>query len=205
MSVLRLPLLFCLLLTLAACGSLHQRETIEFGGDQNAWKTHRAQLEPLDRWILQGKIGIRSPQESGSGTLFWLQRRAYYDIRLSGPLGRGATRIQGDRNSTTLEVAGRPTVSASSAEDLVAEKIGWHLPVDQLLWWVRGLPAPDSASRLQLDSQSRLGRLSQSGWTVEYSRYQQVDGLELPQRLQISGHDLLLTLVITDWKPGITE
>ena len=81
----------------------------------------------------------------------------------------------------------------------------FQTPVDQLLWWVRGLPAPDSASRLQLDSQSRLGRLSQSGWTVEYSRYQQVDGLELPQRLQISGHDLLLTLVITDWKPGITE
>lgn len=205
MSVLRLPLLLCLLLTLTACGSLHQRETIEFGGDQNAWKAHRAQLEPLDRWILQGKIGIRSPQESGSGTLFWLQQARYYDIRLSGPLGRGATRIQGDQNRTTLEVAGRPTVSASSAEDLVAQQIGWHLPVDQLLWWVRGLPAPDSASRLQLDSQSRLGRLSQSGWTVEYSRYQQVDGLELPQRLQISGHDLLLTLVITEWKPGIEE
>jgi len=156
--MLRLPLLFCLLLTLAACGSLHQRETIEFGGDQNAWKTHRAQLEPLDRWILQGKIGIRSPQESGSGTLFWLQRRAYYDIRLSGPLGRGATRIQGDRNSTTLEVAGRPTVSASSAEDLVAEQIGWHLPVDQLLWWVRGLPAPDSASRCSW--------IAKAGWAV---------------------------------------
>ncbi|WP_321350626.1 lipoprotein insertase outer membrane protein LolB [Halopseudomonas oceani] len=205
MPALRLPLLFCLLLTLTACGSLHQRETIEFGGDQTAWKNHRATLEPLDRWILQGKLGIRSPQESGSGTLFWLQRQRYFDIRLSGPLGRGATRIQGDRNQTTLEVAGHAPVSASSAEELVAQQIGWRLPVDHLLWWVRGLPAPNSTSRLQLDSHSRLGRLEQSGWTIEYSRYQQVGDLELPQRLQISGHDLLLTLVITEWKPGINE
>ena len=68
-----------------------------------------------------------------------------------------------------------------------------------------GLPAPDSPSNLQLDSSSRLGRLSQSGWTVEYSRYQEVDGVELPQRLQISGHDLILTLVVTEWKPGLSE
>ena len=88
---------------------------------------------------------------------------------------------------------------------MVEEQIGWRLPVDHLLWWVRGLPAPDSPSNLQLDSSSRLGRLSQSGWTVEYSRYQEVDGVELPQRLQISGHDLLLTLVVTEWKPGLSE
>ena len=154
---------------------------------------------------MQGKLGIRSPQESGSGTLFWLQRQQYYDIRLSGPLGRGATRIQGDRQQTTLEIAGRAPVTAESAEQLVEDQIGWRLPVDHLLWWVRGLPAPDSPSHLQLDSNSRLGRLSQSGWTVEYSRYQQVDGVELPQRLQISGHDLLLTLVVTEWKPGLSE
>ena len=205
MPLLHRILLACLLLTLTACSSLHQRETLELGGDEAAWKTHRSTVEPIDSWILQGKLGIRSPQESGSGTLFWLQRQQYYDIRLSGPLGRGATRIQGDRQQTTLEIAGRAPVTAESAEQLVEDQIGWRLPVDHLLWWVRGLPAPVSPSHLQLDSNSRLGRLSQSGWTVEYSRYQQVDGVELPQRLQISGHDLLLTLVVTEWKPGLSE
>ena len=205
MPLLHRTLLACLLLTLTACSSLHQRETLELGGDEAAWKTPRSAVEPIDSWILQGKLGIRSPQESGSGTLFWLQRQHYYDIRLSGPLGRGATRIQGDRQQTTLEIAGRAPVTADSAEQLVEEQIGWRLPVDHLLWWVRGLPAPDSPSNLQLDSSSRLGRLSQSGWTVEYSRYQEVDGVELPQRLQISGHDLLLTLVVTEWKPGLSE
>ncbi|MEH6493770.1 lipoprotein insertase outer membrane protein LolB [Halopseudomonas sp.] len=205
MSLLRTLPILLLTLTLGACSSLHQRETLELGGDPQAWKTHRQQVEPITSWELQGKLGVRAPGESGSGTLFWLQRNDYYDIRLSGPLGRGATRIQGDDQQTTLEVAGRQPISAESAEALLEQQIGWRLPVEHLLWWVRGLPAPNTASRLQLDTHSRLARLSQSGWTVEYSRYQQIGEVELPQRLQISGHDLLLTLVVTDWKPRLPE
>jgi outer membrane lipoprotein LolB len=51
---------------------------------------NKQQLTGLDGWQIDGKIGIRAPKDSGSGTLFWLQRQDYYDIRLSGPLGRGA-------------------------------------------------------------------------------------------------------------------
>ncbi len=96
-------------------------------------------------------------------------------------------------------------MSAASAEDLLEQQVGWRLPVEHLLWWVRGLPAPDSPSRLQLNPDSQLARLAQSGWTVEYSRYQQINGVSLPQRLQLSGYDMLLTLVITRWEPRTAE
>ena len=62
------------------------RESVEGPGNAAARKEHRSQVETLDGWQISGKIGIRAPQESGSGTLFWLQRREYFDIRLSGPL-----------------------------------------------------------------------------------------------------------------------
>ena len=108
MSFMRTLTVILLATTLAACSSLHQKETLELGGDPQAWKHHRQQVEPIRSWELQGKLGVRAPQESGSGTLFWLQRNDYYDIRLSGPMGRGATRIQGDDKQTTLEVATPP-------------------------------------------------------------------------------------------------
>ncbi|PRB80275.1 lipoprotein insertase outer membrane protein LolB [Pseudomonas sp. MYb185] len=205
MLSLRTLLLLVLALALSACSNLHQRETLEFGGDPAAWQAHRSAVTPLTDWTLQGKLGVRAPAESGSGTLFWLQQQDHYDIRLSGPLGRGATRIQGSDAGVTLEIAGQPPASASSAEALLEQQIGWRLPVEHLLWWVRGLPAPDSPSRLQLNPDSQLARLAQAGWTVEYSRYQLIDGLQLPQRLQLSGHDVLLTLVITRWEPRTTE
>lgn len=202
---LRITGILALMLVLTACGNLHKRETLEFGGDPAAWQGHRQSVEPIQSWTLQGKLGMRSAQESGSGTLFWLQQNDQYDIRLSGPLGRGATRITGDQQGITLEIAGQETLQAASAEELLEEQIGWRLPVNHLLWWVRGLPAPDTPSRLQLDTESRLARLAQSNWTVEYSRYQDVDGVQLPQRMQLSGYNVLLTLVVTRWEPELTE
>ncbi|WP_373187341.1 lipoprotein insertase outer membrane protein LolB [Halopseudomonas sp.] len=199
MYLLRPTLLIVLAGILSACTSLHQRETLDFGGDTAAWQAHRSAVQPVRSWTLQGKIGVRAPEESGSGTLTWIQQQGDYDIRISGPLGRGATRLQGNEQGVILDMAGQPTLRAASAEELLEQQTGWRLPVEHLLWWVRGLPAPDSASRLQLDPQSRLARLSQAGWTVEYSRYQDVDGLQLPQRLQLSANDILVTLVLTQW------
>ena len=65
----------------------------------------------------------------------------------------------------------------------------------------RGLPAPDSRSRLTLDGDSHLARLEQDGWQVEYQRYAQQNGYALPERLKLYGQDLEVTLVIKDWQP----
>lgn len=197
----KFPTLFALSVLISACGNLHQREALDFGGDPAAWQAHRQSVQPITHWTLQGKLGLRSARESGSGTLYWRQELDTYDIRLSGPLGRGATRLSGDSGGVLLEIAGQPPVSASSTEQLLEEQIGWRLPVEHLLWWVRGLPSPGSPSRLQLDTDSRLARLTQAGWVVEYSRYQTIGDVTLPQRLQLSGHDVLLTLVVTQWEP----
>ena len=202
---LRLTIVLCMAAVLSACGNLHKRETLELGGDAAAWKTHRQSVEPIVGWTLQGKLGLRAPEQSGSGTLLWFQQRDSYDIRLSGPLGRGATQIVGTPEGVTLEIAGREPVQAATAEMLLEEQIGWRLPVEHLLWWVRGLPAQDSPSRLQLDTDSRLARLQQSDWTIEYSRYQNVGDLQLPQRMQLAGHGVLLTLIVTQWEPEFSR
>ena len=69
------------------------------------------------------------------------------------------------------------------------------------MWWIRGLPAPDSKSRITLDADSRLAQLSQDGWEVSYTRYAEQDGYWLPERLRLEGHDIQVTLVIKDWQP----
>ena len=80
--------------------------------------------------------------------------------------------------------------------EALLEELGWRLPVSHLLWWVRGLPAPDSKSRLTLDADSRLARLEQDGWQIEYTRYAEQNGYWLPERLKLHGQDLDVTLVI---------
>ena len=82
-----------------------------------------AALSELDAWQIDGKVGIRAPRDSGSGTLFWLQRQGYYDIRLSGPLGRGAARLTGREGAVSLEVAGQGRYQAESPEALLEEQL----------------------------------------------------------------------------------
>ena len=92
---LRHVVVFSLIALLAGCAGFGARESVEGQGNPAQWKQHKSQLASIDGWQIEGKVGVRAPKDSGSGTLFWLQRQDYYDIRLSGPLGRGAARLTG--------------------------------------------------------------------------------------------------------------
>ncbi|MBC9249607.1 lipoprotein localization factor LolB [Pseudomonas alcaligenes] len=199
--MLRHLIVFSLLTLLAGCTGLTSREAIEGQGDAQLWKAHKAQIASLDGWQISGKVGIRAPKDSGSGTLFWLQRQDYYDIRLSGPLGRGAARLTGREGKILLEVANQGRYEAESPEALLEEKLGWRLPVSHLQWWVRGLPAPGSRSTVTLDGNSQLARLRQDNWDVEYLSYVEQNGYSLPERIKLHGENLDVTLVIKDWQP----
>lgn len=198
---LRHLIVFSLIALLAGCAGFTSREALQGEGNPTQWKAHKQQISQLDGWQISGKIGIRAPRDSGSATLFWLQRQDYYDIRLSGPLGGGAARLTGRPGDILLEVANRGRYQAESPEALLREQLRLELPVSNLLWWIRGLPAPDSRSRLTLDGDSHLARLEQDGWQVEYQRYTQQNGYALPERLKLYGQDLEVTLVIKDWQP----
>ncbi|MFZ2321455.1 MAG: lipoprotein insertase outer membrane protein LolB [Pseudomonas sp.] len=190
----------CLAL-LSGCAGLTSHETLSGQGNPAQWQTHKAQASQLNGWQISGKVGIRSPRESGSATLFWLQRQDYFDIRLAGPMGRGAARLTGRPGAVSLDTANQGQLQAESAEALLQQQLGWSLPVAHLFWWIRGLPAEDSKSRLILDSESRLAKLEQDDWQVEYLSYVQQNGYWLPERMKLHGANLDITLVIKDWQP----
>ena len=190
----------CLAL-LSGCAGLTSHETLSGQGSPTQWQAHKAQASQLNGWQISGKVGIRSPRESGSATLFWLQRQDYFDIRLAGPMGRGAARLTGRPGAVSLDAANQGQFQAESAEALLQQQLGWSLPVAHLFWWIRGLPAEDSKSSLTLDSESRLAKLEQDDWQVEYLSYVQQNGYWLPERMKLHGANLDITLVIKDWQP----
>lgn len=192
--------LLSLLFVLNGCSQFASKEQLSGSGKADSWQTHKQQVAPLDAWQISGKLGIRSERESGSAFLFWLQRQDYFDIRLSGPLGQGSTRLTGRQGAVTLDIANRGTYQAQSAEDLMQQQLGWSLPVNNLLWWVRGLPSPHSKSRVQLDNNSLLAQLEQDQWQIEYLSYRTENGIQLPERIKLSGAGLNITLVVKEWQ-----
>lgn len=163
------------------------------------WQNYQQRLQQQEHWQLNAKLGVRSPSDSGSAYLNWQQHGDNYNIHLSGPLGQGSVHIDGSAERVTLNRAGEPELSATTADALLQQTLGWSAPIAQLKYWVRGLPAPDKASQQEHNAQGALASLQQSGWTLIYSRYSAVDGFLLPGKITASQGDLKLTLIIKHW------
>ena len=137
------------------------------------------QASPSNQFSLQGKIGVRTPEQSGSAYYTWVQNQADFNIQLNGILGMGKTIIESQNGQVSLNSAKTGLISAESPEELLEQATGWVAPITALVDWVQARPATPQA-KLQKDSSQRISQIVEEGWTVELS-YQ--DQAELPNKL----------------------
>lgn len=165
-----------------------------------SWPEHREAAAALEHWQLNGRLGARLPENSGSARLRWQQERDDFHINMSGPFGQGRVIIASVEQGVRLEQAGEPPLEADNAQELMWQATGWAFPVEQLAYWVRGIPAPDSRYHIvEHTAEGYLRTLSQSGWTLNYSDYQATDAMPLPGRIVAERDDIRLTLIIHRW------
>ena len=129
--------------------------------------TTQAPIAAAKNFQLTGKIGVRTPQQSGSAFYAWAQQDQRFAIELTGALGIGQTRIEGGNGQFSLENNTSGRLEADSAEALLKQATGWQAPISQLPRWVMGMPiAADSPATY--DSQTRLVTLTEQGWQVRF-------------------------------------
>lgn len=197
--------LLLLIVMVFASGCAHQQRPLP----EQDWQQRERQLNLIRNWQISGKLGIRVPGDNGSATLNWKQSRQDYRIDLSGPMGSGRMAIDRRNGIVTLTTAGEEPQQARSGEELILAHTGWTIPVAQLIWWVRALPAPNEPISAQaFTDNGQLQRLEQAGWTLDYSNYQAVytgnhnQTTALPGRIVAAWGDIRLTLIIREWHLG---
>ena len=126
------------------------------------------QVEAENQFNLQGKIGVRTPQQSGSAFFTWVQQQDEFDIELSGMLGLGKTQISGQPGKVTLNSNQTGLIEASTAEELLFKATGWQAPIESIVSWVQARPATSNA-QFNKDDQQRLIQIIENGWTVDLS------------------------------------
>ena len=167
---------------------------------REARRQAREQLaSALDVWAIQGRMALYDANEAWNADVRWRQRRAEYDIHVSGPFGQGRMRLRGDAAGVTLETAAQ-TYRDRDLDTLTQRHLGRDLPVHNLTWWVRGLPAPGPRYVLSLDAQGRLLRLEQDGWDIDFKRYVEIEGVTLPDKIFLKNGAWSLRLSIQDWR-----
>ena len=85
---------------------------------------------------------MRTRDESGSGSLHWAQRRDEYDLRVIAPFSGGVYELSGSAGNVSLLTPDKNMLQAGDAESLLQQAAGWRFPVSELVFWIRGLPAP---------------------------------------------------------------
>ena len=204
--MIRRFLLLALALTATGCAGLRAPPATP----TDAWPVRREALQALTTWELRGRVGVQLPEQGGQATLRWRHAPAQQQIDLSGPFGAGHVRLRQDQNGIRLQDARGHVVDGADAEALLQRVTGWQVPVSGLVYWVRGVPAPDSASREQFDDAGRLQRLHQLGWDIQFLGYHEIAGYALPSRLYLTrplaaaaqgepGH-LEIRLAISSWE-----
>jgi outer membrane lipoprotein LolB len=133
-------------------------------------------------FTVTGKIGVRTPTQTGSAFYAWTQVDKHFAIDLTGALGIGQTHIEGQPGKVTLRSARTGLINASSPEELLQHATGWQAPISYLAYWIEGRPAhADSIS--EYDDSHRLTQLSEGGWQVIFT-YKGTEAL--PSKLNMS-------------------
>lgn len=147
-------------------------------------------------WTLQGRLSVRTSEQSLSGSLRWAHDATSDTLLLTSPLGQGVARIVGTATGVTLELPDQPARHAPDAETLTRDALGYALPVSGLVWWVRAQAAPEAPAETTLRADGRLAQLRQHGWTIDYLQYSD-EGL--PRKLNATRDGMEIRLVADSW------
>jgi outer membrane lipoprotein LolB len=160
----------------------------------------RSSTRALSDWELKAKVGFKRAQTAQSANMIWKKENTSDDILLFGPFGAGKVRILQTPEHATL-IDGETHHEAEDPAALLQELTGIVFPVEQLNWWIQGLPAPDTErSDSTLDEGGRLSHFKQSDWHIHYLRYADLSERALPTKIKLKNAEYSLTIVIQSWK-----
>lgn len=165
-----------------------------------AYKLHAKKVTEIQHWESRGLIGVRLKNKAESANFSWVQKGDNFSIELYGPLGLGATYLNGRPLDVTLTTHDKRKYHARTAQLLMDRVMGWSVPVLGLVSWARGIPMPSGAQTHTLNQYGFLAGLQQDGWKIRYISYQNVGIYGLPHQMILTRPGIRVTAVFNQWK-----
>jgi len=184
---------------LSGCTSLSLPSGAQTAFKKESWQQRQLALKKIQRWNITGAFSIRQPNNSSIANYEWQQYGKNYHIRIHSTLGIYSVAINGGPGRITLKRSNNQSFSARSPEQLMQQQLGWRLPLSDLLYWLRGLPAPGKYCP-DIDQYGHLVDLRQQSWHVHFSQYLTVNGVDMPRILQLQNGSLVIRIAVKQWK-----
>jgi outer membrane lipoprotein LolB len=186
--------LLLIILFISSCSNLPKQDIL-----QPLWETHRQSVDKLDTWKLNGRIFISDVDGAWNARVIWQQQAQDYQLVFNSPMG-GAMRLTGSTQQVMMRTADNQVFTAETPEQLVKEVLNMEIPVQQLRYWIKGIPAPTYQElHYFLNKNGQLQQLEQSGWVIDFKRYININGLTLPEKIFLQNNDYRVKIAINRW------
>lgn len=199
---MRILIILFLFMGLIGCATAPTSITTPETPQPVTWGDRVGVLSHIENWDVSAMIAIRNNAKRGadSANMQWQQNKQNYSILLFGPLGSNSVHLTGRPGNVLLEAADGKKLSAKSPEMLLTEQTGYHIPVSNLYYWIRGLPVPAIPAQKRFDNANHLLELNQEGWLVQFLGYTSVNQIDMPDKIFLSNPAMTVKIVIHKWK-----
>lgn len=184
---------WCIVFILSGCS------TVPVEPEAHYSRLAREHLYQLEQWSFDGRLALTGKNDSWSASINWGHKPDDEKIKLSGPLGQGATVIQLSDGVVTIDRGDGQIQSSTQPEAFINQQLGMFVPVRSLRYWVVGLPEP-SVAFVETPTGFR-----QAGWLVEYKQMQPVDAQSMPRKITITNEQVKLKLIIDQWVLNVAK
>jgi len=156
-------------------------------------KTATLPLYKLQQWSFEGRLSITGRTDSWTANVDWQHSADKERVKLSGPLGQGATLIQLSKGIVTIDRGDGKVQTSNQPEAFINQQLGLFVPVQSLRYWVIGLPEPN-----QNFVETATG-FKQAGWLIEYKQMQAVKTTTMPYKINVTNEQVKLKLIVDEW------
>ena len=152
------------------------------------------------RFMLEGRIAASDQERASSGAISWTHAPGRNEWQALSPTGQIVARLTETASGAELVLANGDRHHAEHAGALLPSVLGVSAPVSNFTYWVQAI-APEGARVLRRDQAGRPALISDSGWLIEFGRYQSPAPDAPPRRLEATWGDKRVLLIIDQWTP----
>lgn len=158
-----------------------------------------------DTISMSGRLSIRYTSVNGAeilqGSYEWNQTPQQTSIVLRSPLGQVVARIEVTSTGAKLYRSSQSVVEAADVDALVAQSLGWPLPVAGLQTWLQGFIAQPPQT-LAIATPENNAFITADQWKLDYSLWE-AEGAR-PRRIDLSRQttqagEVFIRILIDTW------
>lgn len=193
---------------LSACSSVLnapieiKQPTVQISHNDPEWQQHLAKLQKINTYHTNGQFGYISPDERFSSYFEWrYQTPTNFNLTMSSNLSSKSLKFQRNAQGMTITDNKGLTRTEHNIDALMKEIVGVSFPIDQLVYWIKGQPTPNS--HYIINEKRRLAQfnysLGETSWKVSFVEYHENLTPALPKLISLENGTQTLKIRIDQW------